>query len=248
MHKYYIDIPTTNYVYFKLLDKSDKVIENCPNYPCYGSIAHGFNTKATKIHVYHEKTKVPYNTDCIKRWIADLNEMGFPCSFIEDELPDDTVKQTRHCKDTVNDGLSNMALLIMRHGQQPDPGPNSFHNFYVDLNQYENKNHLFSTLSLIRCLTETGICKVPEVYFGLMDAEPQRDKLDACQASHKIVSSKEKKYDPMSYANTGHMVTYDGNGKNIAKEKLMERFKKEKIDLRDRGHLTINSNWNGNNG
>ena len=242
--KYYMDIPTTTYVWFKLLDKNGKLVEDFPNHPCYSGIIHGFSKKARRIQVYHEKAKVPYNTACIRRWITDLNEMGFPCTFSEDLLPDAATKAEGFANATVNEGLTDMALLLMRHGNEPPASPNMFHNFYVNLDDYEDKNHLFSTLSLIRCLTESGINRVPEVYFGIMDADPGMDKLEACQAAHKKVSNRKNIYDPKSYANTGHMVTFDGNGENVSREELMNRFKKAKVDLRDSGYLEINPAWN----
>lgn len=121
------------------------------------------------------------------------------------------------------------------------------HNFFVKLSDYEDKNHLFSTLCLIRCLTESGINRVPEEYFKLMDANPGRDKFEACQIAHKTVSRKNKHYDPQCYANTAHMVTYDGNGDNIPNSTILARFKKKKLNIRDTGFLRINAHWNGSN-
>jgi hypothetical protein len=239
--KYYKDIPTTTYVWFKLLDKAGKLLEDFPDHPCYGSIAHGFDKKTRQIHVYHDKDKVPYDVACVKRWIADLNEMGFPCTFVEEE---DTIagKQEKFIGTTVNEGLEDMALSLLRHGNEPTPAT---FNFFVDLDDYNDKNYLFSTLSLIRCLTEGGICRVPEEYFKLMDESPNMDKFEACQAAHKLVSKRDKPYDPKNYANTGHMVTFDGNGDNISRAELTKRFKEHKTNLRDKGYLKINANWNG---
>lgn len=244
--RYYKDIPTTSYVWFKLLDGLGKEVENFPDSACYSVIAHGFDKRAKQIHIYHEKAKIPYSIDCIKRWINDLNEMGFPCSFINDESPDDPSKKSEQfAKTTINDGLIDMALLLMRHGNEPPGSPDKFHNFYVELDKYEDKNYLFSTLSLVRCLTESGICKIPEVYFNIIDENPGIDKLEACQNAHKKVSGKNERYDPRCYANTGHMITFDGNGTNVTRESLMARFKKAKVDLRDPGSLKINASWNG---
>lgn len=241
-YKYYKDIPTSNHVWYKLVDKSDKSIENYADNACFAAIAHGFSKSARKIHIYHDKAKVPYDLACVKRWIADLNDMGFPCAFAEDENSP-SIKQEQFLRESVADGLEEMGLMLLRHGVEPDAAT---YNFYVELKDYEDKNHLFSTLSLIRCLTESGICRVPEEYFKLMDQNPKRDKLEACQLAHKKVSSRElRKYDPYHYANTGHMVTWDGNGDNITRDRLLERFKKTKTDLRDGGYLSINSNWNG---
>jgi len=239
--KYYKDIPTTPYVWFKLLDKAGKLLEDYPDAPCYGSIAHGFDDKAAQIHVYHDKAKVPYDKACVERWIIDLNEMGFPCTFTSEE-ESDIGKQEKFVSATVNEGLEEMALGLLRHGIEPAPA--SF-NFFINVHDYENKNHLFSTLSLIRCLTESGICKVPEEYFKLMDAHPGMDKFEACQVAHKVVTKRDKRYDPKDHANTGHMITYDGNGENISRDTLMKRFKERKINLRDEGYLKINANWNG---
>ncbi len=170
--------------------------------------------------------------------------MGFPCSFVENENPDPAAMQEEFTKATVDEGLVDMAIALMRHGNDPS-SPNSFHNFFVDLDKYEDKNHLFSTLCLIRCLTESGICYIPEIYFSIMDNTPGMDKLEAIQLAHKKVSSRTKRYDPKNYANTSHMVTFDGNGSNITKEAIMAKFAKAKLNLRDAGFLGLNASWNG---
>jgi hypothetical protein len=246
--KYYKkDVRTTNYVWFKLLDKTGKVIKDYAEYACYGVIAHGFDKDARQIHIYHSKERVPYTISCIKRWIADINEMGFPCRFLDDEFEDDASTYEKFISNTIAEELTPAILTLMRHGHEALVSLNKFHNFYVNLDDYKDKNHLFSTLSLIRCLTESGICYVPEVYFKIMDADPGFDKLEACQAAHKKVS---KKYEFSNdvYVNSGHMITFHGNGENIAHEDLMKRFSKAKVDLRDTGNLKINLNWNGSNG
>lgn len=240
-YKYYKDIPTTSYVSFKLLSANRRLIIDYANNPCFANIAHGFDEKTRFIQVYHEKRKVPYSVNEVKRWIDDLNEVGFPCSF-ENDLDKLIAQQVAYLNSTVNNDLENMALMVLRHGKEV---PETHYNFFVKTNDFTNKNHLFSTLFLIRCLFESGINRVPEEYFKLMDNEPTLDKFDACQTAHKIVSNTTKKYDPLIYANTGHMITFDGNGKNITKAALMERFTTRKTDLHDKGFLRINFNWNG---
>jgi hypothetical protein len=240
-YKYYKDIPTTNHVWYKLVDKKNRLIQNYPDHICFAAIAHGFEKKATQINVYHDRARVPYDLACVKRWITDISEMGFPCTFAEDE-ESAAIKQEQFLRGSVAEGLEDMGFLLLRHGIEPDAAA---YNFYINLNNYADKNHLFSTLSLIRCLTESGICRVPEEYFKLMDEDPARDKLAACQLAHKKVSKREQQRDPQYYANTGHMVTWDGNGDDITKDRLLSRFKKDKVDIRDSGYLSINAKWNG---
>ena len=71
---------------------------------------------------------------------------------------------------------------------------------------------------------------------------------DSASGRHKKVSNRKNVYDPKTYANTGHMVTFDGNGENVTREEIMKRFKNAKLDLRDSGHLEINPAWNGGYG
>lgn len=72
----------TNYVWFKLLDKNGKLIKDYPKAACFAPITSFTIPENTDtILIYHEKKAVPYDESAIKRWIADINEMGFPCSF-----------------------------------------------------------------------------------------------------------------------------------------------------------------------
>lgn len=241
--KYYREAPVSHHIWFKLIDSDGKLVEDFPDQPCFGEIVHGFEEKADLVQVYQQKHLVPYCREDIKRWINDVNEMGFPCFFEEEEDPVLAGIKEYICG-TVNEGVEDMTLMMLRHGK---PLPLSHHNFFVNTHDYEDKNHFFSALSLVRCLIQSGINKVPEEYFKLMDEDPKRDKLEACQDAHRIVTRKDKPYDPKMYAPDDHMVTYDGNGKNIAKDALMKRFAERKTNLRDKGYLRIHANWNSAN-
>lgn len=241
--KYYKDAPVNHNVWFKLIDADGKLVDDFPGYACFGEITHGFDENAAMVQVYQQKRLVPYSRVEIQRWINDINEMGFPC-FFEEELDPTLSMIGDYLRQTVHDGIEDMGLMMMRHGL---PLPKSHHNFFVNTHDYEDKNHFFSTLSLIRCLIQSGINKVPEEYFKLMDENPQRDKLEAVQIAHRIVTCKRKPYDPKLYAPTDHMVTFDGNGENITKDALMARFAERKVNLRDKGYLRIHANWNGAN-
>lgn len=240
--RYYKNAPVNHHVWFKLIGAGE-LVEDFADAACFGVITHGFDHRADMVQVYHQKHWIPYDRTSIERWINDINEMGFPCFFKEDEDPI-FLKVGSYLRETINDGVEDTALMLLRHGE---PLPKSYHNFFVSLHEYKDKNHFFSTLSLIRCLIQSGINRVPEEYFKLMDETPSRDKFEAMQTAHRIVSCKNTPYDPKTYAPTGHMVTFDGNGQNITKDALMARFAKMKTDLRDRGYLRIHANWNGTN-
>jgi hypothetical protein len=241
--RYYRDIPDSHHIWFKLIDINGKLIKDFGEDVCFGPIVRGFDASADVIQIYHDKHLVPYSVTEIKNWIDSINDMGFPCRF-EEEVDSIIAGQLGFINETVNEGLEDMTIMIMRQGKELPPAA---YNFFVNIHDYEDKNHMFSTLFLIRCLLESGINRVPEEYFKLMDVEPQRDKLEACQLAHKIVSCKDKPYDPKCYANVEHMVTSDGNGENITQVALMERFAKCKVNVRDKGYLRVALNWNCSN-
>lgn len=239
--KYYQDIPTTTHVWYDLIGIDKGRVDGYENAVCFAHIAHGFHQDADIIRLYHEKRLVPYNPPEIKRWITDLNNVGFPCGF-EEQLDPLIASCVSHINNTVNTGLEDMTLMIMRQGEELPP---TTHNFFIKVADYKDKNHMFSTLFLIRCLLETGINRVPEEYFKLMDTNPARDKFEAIQIAHKIVTYRDAPYDPKSHASRDHMVTFDGNGENITQSALMSRFAESKTDVRDKGYLRLSINWNG---
>lgn len=84
--KYYDENRAKNlsaYMWYRLLDKSGKVITNYANAACYGSISGGTIPKNTAvIDVYRERKLIPYNDEAIVRYVYDLNDMGFPVTLV----------------------------------------------------------------------------------------------------------------------------------------------------------------------
>ncbi len=234
---------TSNYVWFKTLDADGKVLKDYPNVACFAQIAstssysgYGMHKNTATIHIYRSKSMMPYEPTEIQRWINDLNELGFPCRFVNDEGESDTDKQQSFVKATVKGPLQQFALKLFQ-GEHPEPeNPNEFYNFYVDLKDYSDKSHLFSTLSLIRMLSESYFDDVPEKYFQMLDENPTMDKFEALQNAHKN-----------SNTSSGHCVTYSNNGENITLKQLMSRFKQKSADLWS-GELSINECWRGKGG
>ena len=250
MNYYDHETETTSSVYFKLLDESGKVIRDYPGEACFSTITYALIPKGTAVvSIRHEKARVPYKVSEIKRWIADINEMGFPCSFVDEPRPSEIERQKEYIHATVNANMNDLAKKLLNHGQ--DRGEQSdeekCYHFEVRVKDFEYKSHFISTLMLVRCLTETEICKVPEIYFQMMDADPATNKFDAMQTAHK-------KLGPYGhenhYHNTNHMITYDGNGSNVTQEKLWARYKACGFKVMDgdieRSHRIEQSNkWNG---
>jgi len=189
--KYYRERDTNTHVWFKLLDINGNVIKDHSDEICFASILMYPIPKETAIiHIWHNRSTLPYDIEEIERWINDLNEMDFPCAYI---------------------------------------GSNADHyNFQINVCDYEYKSHLMGTLMLLRMLTETGLCMVPEIYFQMMDADPKADKFDILQTAHKKPREHNRFY---GIGNTGHMVTFDGNGRNVVKEKLFEQYKYSKYSV-----------------
>jgi len=235
MGKYhFVERASNYYVWFKLLDKNGKVLRDYPSAACFGAINTTMDSNTATIHVYRPKNLMPYNVPEIKRWINDINEMGFPCEFDYDSNSvGDSEKQEKWANESVKKDLSDLALTIRRHGSPAPVDPNQYYNFYVHLKYYVNKSHVFSTLSLIRALSESYMSTIPEIYFETMDKNPNADKFQALQDAHKTGRT----------SGHSHAVTYNGNGSNVSHKKLMDRFK-EKADIYN-SRLAIHAAWKG---
>lgn len=109
------------------------------------------------------------------------------------------------------------------------------YQFILDFKKYETRPQILSCLYLLRGLTETYICKIPDMFFKRLDENPKLDKFVLLQNCHRTVGS---------YANTGHMVTYNRNGKNVTLKKLFENFKNHSYaSINGKGYCEVNGCW-----
>jgi len=201
---YKSDTKTDTYVSFKFLDDKNNVIATHGPHACFSLITYSaIPDTCKKIVFFRDISTIPYNLDIIKKWIAELNELDFPCQV--------------ECE------KSNEKVI----------------NFTIDLKDFQKKIVVNCTLQLIRCLTESYICYVPDIYFNILDQNPKIDKFIALQDAHRKC--------PM-YANTNHMITCNGNGNNITKEIFLERVQNHRIKTYDNngyGDCNISSLWRG---
>lgn len=110
-------------------------------------------------------------------------------------------------------------------------GKNSV-TFKIELKDYTYKLHLSSTLQLIRCLFETGICIVPALYFYLLKQDPQKDHFILLQDAHRLLHAKECGIG--FYGNTNHMCTFNGNGDdNVTMEQFYKKLNKSDYKIHD---------------
>lgn len=234
------DFAKSAYVWFKLLDKDGNIIRDYGMQGCFGGITYEMDKKTATIQVYRDENMMPYKLTEVQRWINDLNDVGFPCDMTYDPTSTGSeMSQEKWAKDTAaSKQMEDMIIAFRKHGlvENPynswgKPGPQNY-KFNVHLKHYSNKSHLFSTLTLIRMLSESTMSTIPELYFQMMDADPDRDKFEAIQDAHK---------GPINGGS--HAVTYKGNGSNVSRKALMDRFK-SKTDLHT-GRIAIHTAWNG---
>lgn len=121
--------------------------------------------------------------------------------------------------------------------------------FKLNIEHFKKKIHFSSTLSLIRCLWETGICFVPEAYFSKYKKGMTLDeRWMLLQDSHK--DAQEMSRDNGIYINTNHMVTNARND-NIDRIKFWDRIENCSIDVySSNGYYggkseSIEKTWNG---
>ena len=176
-----------NRVSFSLLDKNGDVLRKHEEAACFSILSqYSIPKDIRSIRIFHKKSLVPYNNKSVERWIADINEAGFPCSLIPAE----------------------------KSGEDA-------YVFEVNFKNFTYKAHLIHTLMLIRALYERYICVVPEIYFQMMDKNPSLDKFHAIQLAHRYDF---KDHPHSGWQNSNHMITYNGNGKPISYEKLLENY------------------------
>lgn len=114
--------------------------------------------------------------------------------------------------------------------------------FTLRLDQYAFKMHVSCALQLIRCLFETGICVVPELYFRrkvkTLDA-----RFVALQDAHKTLKTHGGEYG--MYHNVNHMVTYATNGSNVKRKVLFDRIAATKLGVYANEYTSVEDLWNG---
>jgi len=84
--KYYNDtnVPNNTSVWFKTLDENDAVIMDYAGRACFSDLTYyKIDPRVKKILIYHTKQMTPYKFDAIKRWIEEINLLGFPCECLE---------------------------------------------------------------------------------------------------------------------------------------------------------------------
>lgn len=113
--------------------------------------------------------------------------------------------------------------------------------FIVELKDYIHKTHINCTLQLLRCLTETSICYVPELYFGLIEKDTTLDPFVALQDAHRMLSD----FSATSYFNNNHTITHKTNGINVSKEQLFKNIAARNTGIYETGNFHIHSLWAG---
>jgi hypothetical protein len=107
---------------------------------------------------------------------------------------------------------------------------------------FDNKPQMMSVLSLIRLLYETNGCKIPQIYFQMIDKDPDIDRFEALQIAHKKMDA--------YYIDTDHLVTSVHIPKNIKPEVLFERYRKNNHPTKEKGErkyrpTLISTHWKG---
>lgn len=230
---------TTSAVNYKLLTSDGKVIHEYNGEACFSAITYYPVKQGTEVvRIKHMKSMLPYSVDAIKRWVSDLVEMGFPIYFLDDVVSEAELRNN-YVRATTLDSVNEIADKILCHGQEVESKADdrNYYHFDIRFADFEYKSHFVSTLMFVRCLTESGICKIPEIYFQLMDKNPNADKFDMLQTAHK------KEH----YGNINHMATHIQNGSNVSKETLLARYQACGVKVREHKGYNIGQSdkWNG---
>jgi len=190
-----------SYIYYECLDETNKQVFS-KNDICFRDLS--LNTIPLDykfIRIHRDKSRIPYNENSISKWIAEINQLGFYCTFF--------------VKDTV-------------------------YYFVVEISKFGSKPHLIYTLQLIRAMFERGLCYVPEIYFSILEENPNIDKFQALQNAHKDIYHLR----PFVGANPNHAVTSIYNGKNVSKAEFINRLNKSP-DAYTKKSVCYERLWNG---
>lgn len=235
---------TTTHVRYKLLDNTGKIVKDYPDEICFRAITYSpIPESAAVVHIYHEKTMVPYKVPEIRRWINDITEAGFAATFVEDAVSD-VSKQKSFIAGTVQADMCELGQKLIRHGHEGSPdNEDKYYRFEIRLSDFKYKSHLISTLMLVRCLTETGICLVPDIYFEMLDKNPNLDKFDAIQTAHKDLNKRMSKHN----YNYNHMITWVDNGSNVDRQTLLARYENcgHNVWTKEARNLGQTDKWRG---
>lgn len=176
--------------------------EYYPRAACFSAITYYPISEEVTSILYKQPIKnFAYNEAEIRRWIADINEIGFPCTIVE---IGETVK------------------------------------IRLDFSNFETKEHMISTLYLIRVLHEAGRNKVPDRYFEAMDANPEADKFIEIQRAHKPKTTASR-YDYEG----GHTGITNSSNPDLTKEQVFANFKKlgKEVHYPTAYNVAVHTSW-----
>lgn len=198
---------STSFVRFRLLDKAGGEINSYSNYACYSPVTYAAIPKeCVTIECFHPLNQIPYDMDAIKRWIDEINLLGFPCHIV--------------------DKKTNKTTLTVA----------------LDLKDYRRKMHVNCALQLVRCLIESGIFHVPDLYLSKIDKLVV--KMDKDDRAERFLMLQDAHREIRGYANTNHMCTYASNGDgNVDRQEFFNRLEKYSAETYSGTVIGLSALW-----
>lgn len=124
-------------------------------------------------------------------------------------------------------------------------------NFTVKFADFTKKLHFNATLQLIRCLWESGICHIPDIYFQITEKYKKppsiAKKFELLQVAHNALDLTK---DITGYYNTNHMMTHYNNGvknQTISLQEYQNRLKENDADIYSQKFVSVWGVWQRNN-
>lgn len=181
-----------------------RVIKNYTNTACYSDVfTYGLKPNTTKLFLY-QKTLNLSEDDC-KKWVDELNLLGFPCEFFGKEIPEEYKFISKYLN-------------------------NGDYIFYINCCKYRYKNHLASTLTMLRYLFEYPYEKIVEKYLLLRTEYPKKNKFKLLQLSFLYTNS-----------SGGHTLHYGKPRCFATKKEIMSRLKSD-TKIRESG-TNLHNSW-----
>lgn len=188
--------------YKEINQRKGEVIQTYVGQACYSKVFREVEKKTDALLLYEPKLYIKGGVEKLKEWVADVNRMGFPCEYLG----------YRECLEY----------------DIEDP----YHLFLLDLNKYKYKDHMASTLTLLRYTFERGLEKIVDAYFEVKSKYPRIKLLDALKISNILFSD----------VGNGHTLFLYPEFCNYTRKELMKSLKSG-LKIRERDYTRLHAKW-----
>lgn len=187
--------------------KNYQVLKRHTDTACYSKVfSDRLEKDANQIFFYEPGLEV--DIDLCKWWVKEINGLGFKCKYLGKNL---------------NKKYADLKI------------PKDYHVFYIDVTKYQDKNHLASTMTMLRYLYENPLEKYIRKYKEYRDKHPKLNRFNLLQMS----------FAQNTHSGNGHTLHLESNSCFYSKKELFNNFAKYKQDVYAYGRTNLHNCWVG---